>query len=511
MALRVVEPEGRVPPHDLDAERALLAIAIVGESTRPILEHVQIGDFYGADHRHILSAMRQIEVDGLVPDPATLLGRLRAVRPGSDWGTVIAELAGAPGHVSHVPQHAAIVVGKARLRRVIATAQRIAAEGYGAEDADAFLASSLDEMQRASTVQRRTRFEFVQTSEVFAQLPPVQWVCRELCIGPGRPTLVAGYGFSGKTLATQAAVLAVAAGERIWGRFFARQGRVLHLDYEQGRHATGRRYQRLAFASGITEEQVAGNLVTVYFPEVYLTDSTAEEELVKACEGVSLCLIDSFRAACPGVDENASEVRVYLDKLTRVSERTGCAFVVVHHAGKSNPDRDKRETARGSSAIFDACGTVLSLSAKAAYEPVLVEIVKVSASATGKHAEAFHLAIEDVPDDDAHDLQAGLRLEYRTEEQVNPPRSVSEAITDVEKDVLAILEGSSARAALQGGKWSGMSGNEIRDLYRGKDRKLVAHALQSLADAGKVEAHKRSGRGGGTAWILVVAESEGEL
>lgn len=505
MALKLVEPPDltRIPPHDLDAERALLAIAIVGESTARILEHVPISDFYNADHRRVLTAMRQVELDGLMPDPVTLLGRLKTASPGSDWGKFVGELAGAPGHASHVAQHAAIVRDKARLRRVIATAQRIAAEGYGAEDADAFLSSSLDELTGAAKVQRKSRLNPATTEDVFAQLEPVPWVCRDLCIGPGRPTLIAGYGFSGKTLAMQAMLLAVAAGERVWGQFFARQGRVLHLDYEQGRHATNRRYQRLLYASGLQPAQLDRNLQVEYFPEVYLTDPSAEEELVIACEGVSLCLIDSFRAAAPSADENASEVRVFLDKLTRVSERTGCSFIVIHHAGKGNPDRDKRETARGSSAIFDACGTVLRLSAKAAYEPVLVELVKVSASATGKHVEAFHLEIEDVADEAASDMQAGLQLVYRTEEQVHPPESPMDRIGTMAEKVLEVLRG---KEAMQMG---GMSENMLRGMKLG-DRNMVSPACDLLARRGLIEKAPRVGRGGGSAWQVVERACEQE-
>jgi hypothetical protein len=58
--------------------------------------------------------------------------------------------------------------------------------------------------------------------------------------------LIAGYGFTGKTIAAQALALAIASGGRVWDMFAARSGRVLHLDYEQGQRLTNERYQRLA-------------------------------------------------------------------------------------------------------------------------------------------------------------------------------------------------------------------------------------------------------------------------
>lgn len=48
-------------------------------------------------------------------------------------------------------------------------------------------------------------------------------------------------------------------------------------------------------------------------PSVYLTSDGAFEEFARVSEGNDLVIIDSFRAAAPGVDENDSKVRQYLD------------------------------------------------------------------------------------------------------------------------------------------------------------------------------------------------------
>jgi hypothetical protein len=246
----------------------------------------------------------------------------------------------------------------------------------------------------------------LDVSAIFAPLPPVRFLCQPLDIAPGAPVLAAGYGFSGKTLSVQDAALAVASGTSMWGRFPVRAGRVLHLDYEQGAHLTSLRYQRLARARGIDPRELGGRLVLAPMPSWYL-DSDPKSELARIADGFDLVLVDSFRAGSPLTDENASEARIPLDRLTRLSEKIGATFVVVHHARK--PTRDApggdQMAIRGSGALFDACGSVLVFSAERG-EPTAVTHRK--ARITGRTHPDFRLWVEDVEVDG--DPTAGLRV-----------------------------------------------------------------------------------------------------
>jgi AAA domain len=75
------------------------------------------------------------------------------------------------------------------------------------------------------------------------KLPPLEYLVGEigLTAGSGAPHLVAGYGFSGKTVALQSMLLALAAGRSVWGGYSGRQSRVVHVDLEQGRRLDCRR------------------------------------------------------------------------------------------------------------------------------------------------------------------------------------------------------------------------------------------------------------------------------
>ena len=63
-------------------------------------------------------------------------------------------------------------------------------------------------------------------------------------------------------------------------------------------------------------------------------------------------------------DENACGVRVAIDAMSRVAEEHGALLVFVHHARKPKADDPEgaRYKIRGSSALFDACGSVFVFS-----------------------------------------------------------------------------------------------------------------------------------------------------
>ncbi len=200
----------------------------------------------------------------------------------------------------------------------------------------------------------------VAVDDLRAPLEPVNHLCEGLVIAPGAPTLFAGYGGIGKSMLAQLFALCVVSGKPMFGTMPVRRGRGLHFDYEQGRRMTRARYQRIAAELGISEldkmlEVISAPRVNMLLPEI-------ESLLVQKTDGVALCVIDSLKAATPGVDENDTRIREPLDMLGRVSEVTGCTFIVIHHARKPTKDSTGGNLEmRGSSAINDAAQTVIML------------------------------------------------------------------------------------------------------------------------------------------------------
>jgi RecA-family ATPase len=505
--------EGRVKPCDTKAEQAILSAVLCAfdrvEQAKLMAELVPLlppAHFYGPQHQIIWTGMLAIHAERRPIDIVTLRATLSASGKLERAGGVkyLAQLFDEVPATAYPLEYARIVVEHARVRRTISVLEMQAAMGYSLADGEAqeYLSRVDASVREAVQDQDDSGFRLLSGAAILDRLDPIKWVCPDLCLGPGRPTLVAGYGYSLKTFALQAMAVAVATGRPVWGEFRCVQGKVLHIDYEQGEYATRMRYQRLAFGLGIAPDELAQTLSLACFPGVYLTTAGIEDTLARICEGYSLCIIDSFRAASPGVDENDSGVRIYLDILTRVSERTGCSFVVIHHAGKDQPDRDSRQVARGSSAIFDACGTVLKLQGKKAFEPVKVDLVKTSAAAVGKVQQvAFYLEAVDVTDEDGN-TKAGVRIEHRTVEQIDQPEGMAPSDSWA-RDL------SEVQAGLR--KNPGTSANNLARVL-GKRKNIILDALQELESRGLAARSKATGRsgGGGNSWRLVSTSSESE-
>jgi hypothetical protein len=283
------------------------------------------------------------------------------------------------------------------------------------------------------------RFVIESGEVLFAKLPPKQWVAPSLMIGPGRPTQIQGFGGSLKSLSGQSMLVSLAAGQPIWNHFACDPVSVAQIDFEQGRYDTLQRLQRLAIGHGIDPREIAARLGVCALPPLYLTDPAAEEALRVLADKVRLILIDSLRAGLVGVDENDSNVRVYLDMMTRVSESTGCAFVVLHHARKPSKDGsgDARMHGRGSGAIFDACGCVLDIVAgRTGNDAKRVTMTKPPAGARGASLEPFDLVVEDVPHDG--DPHGGVRVVWRAATAAADPTDSADA--KYEADAARLLQ-----------------------------------------------------------------------
>ena len=305
--------------------------------------------------------------------------------------------------------------------------------------------------------------EWIGTQDVFfSPLVEPTWIARGLQIGPGRPSMIAGYAWSMKSLASQSFILSVLSGRRLWGtsHLHCRQGRCRHIDFEQGRYPTLRRYRRLVAGMGMDPREFEDRLEVAVFPRgMFLNARSAEETYLRAFDGVDFALVDAYRSSVPGLDENESTAAEPLYMLGRVSEKTGCSVLLNHHAGKGERE-DQRQAVRGSSAIFGALGTVLHLEAKKKGEPVRVSQTRGAVGGDGVGEEDFYLEAEDVAI--GQDPRAGLRILYRSAEQVSPPISPANvAAAEVERVVAAVrregqggVRGADAAAGLAGMKTS---------------------------------------------------------
>src|SRR4051794_35624456 len=125
---------GRVPPHDLEAEAAVLsAILLDRDALDKVLENLKSEHFYSEAHRRIYEGAIELSSKGLPIDIVSVAGWLRDRERLAQVGgsAYLAELADAVPAVAHIETYARMVREKWRVRQLIGTCQKIAAEGYG--------------------------------------------------------------------------------------------------------------------------------------------------------------------------------------------------------------------------------------------------------------------------------------------------------------------------------------------------------------------------------------------
>jgi AAA domain len=339
---------------------------------------------------------------------------------------------------------------------------------------------------------------------IAAPLPPLSYLVREIALvaDAGPPHLVAGYGYSGKTLAIQSLALSLAGALPIWGFYSCRDARrVVHVDLEQGERLTRIRYQRLARAMGLDITALGDALGLAPMPGIALTTEYAPiwRELMK---GRDLIVVDSLRAATRGMDENASGIRDALDILGELSERTACRALVIHHARKpsENAPEGGRYSIRGSSAIYDASDCAYIFSAGKG-EPIRVAHER--AKSHGETVDDFALVISDVEIEG--DPRAGLELRVRGAELISQRREAQgreRTKRDAETIRAALVRHPQGLATMRLREAAGVSGQRFssavehlgdaivcREERRGKGRAAMYHYLRGqLPDSGGMTA-----------------------
>lgn len=309
------------------------------------------------------------------------------------------------------------------------------------DDAPLDAAVAAEEQPEPQAPRARPRRELpaariLSTAEIFAPQAPTNWLVRELQLAPGRPALLYGSAGAGKTIVAQSLALFVAAGLPAWGQFPVRPGRVLHVDYDQGEHATRKRYRRLAAGHGINLYALGDRLRFMPFPTVHLNAAIFEAFLCEHCKDVVLCIVDSLRGALPGADENDSRIGAHLTVFARVSEKTGTTFVIVHHLGKSKDGAiESPMTPRGSTALLAASGVALLVTGSKD-SPKSLRAMRDSESYDGDRSPAFVLRFEDGAPSDAG---RALRVVYQGPAGEEPVNRAADKRAEQEAAIVAYV------------------------------------------------------------------------
>ncbi|MDN5696681.1 MAG: replicative DNA helicase, partial [Rubrobacter sp.] len=130
-------PESRVPPHDLEAERAVIGAMLVSEqAVSTVGERLSAGDFYSETHRVIYRAMMTLYGRGEPIDQLTLTNELKGMDEYDRIGgrAYVFQIVESVPTAANASRYAEIVRGKALLRAVIDAGSRITEDAYNEPD-----------------------------------------------------------------------------------------------------------------------------------------------------------------------------------------------------------------------------------------------------------------------------------------------------------------------------------------------------------------------------------------
>lgn len=125
----------RIPPHNVDAEAAVLSAVMLdtsGSKLDEVRAIVSSQTFYAEAHKRIFDAICEIADQGEKVDVVTVAQRLRATGRDKHVGGIqyLAQITDATPAIANVAEHARILREHFRVRQAIALAQKRAAEGY---------------------------------------------------------------------------------------------------------------------------------------------------------------------------------------------------------------------------------------------------------------------------------------------------------------------------------------------------------------------------------------------
>ena len=140
---------GKLPPHDLDAEAAVLSACFLSKTALDVaLTIVKPEHFYSPANQKIFQAMRALVVAETPVDNVNVASWLRdrGWLEGVGGTAYLVGLADASPAIGNIGAHARTVLGKWTRREVIARAQRVFVEGYDDVDDDFGYAKSTVEI-----------------------------------------------------------------------------------------------------------------------------------------------------------------------------------------------------------------------------------------------------------------------------------------------------------------------------------------------------------------------------
>lgn len=330
----------KIPPHSLEAERAVLGALLLERDAWPgALELLEATEFYKEGHRKIFTAMAGVVAAGGQVDLVTLCealktaGELEEIGGPAALGGLVEEAAILP----NLAQYAAIIRDKAQLRDLI----RVSTDTIG---------RAYDNGQAPVEIISRTTAQLEQLARRAAPLAtafPARTLGALAALDVPAPTFhvhgwipatgvsfLVGDSEAYKSFFASLIGIAVAAGRRLLQTFDVTQAPTLVISEENGLLEDKRRHVALCRGLELDPADVPCHIAS---DAGFSFDDPVKYAALRAyvaAHGIRLILIDSFIRVHRRQENDAGEMSaLYLDRMKPLIQ-SGVALVLLHHRRK---------------------------------------------------------------------------------------------------------------------------------------------------------------------------------
>jgi archaellum biogenesis ATPase FlaH len=244
----------------------------------------------------------------------------------------------------NTPHYARLVKFEAWKRGIIAIANELAVQGFSRDKSQEDITNYLLEASKQALGSPTGRYLVRSGIDALAPRPEIKYLVEGL-IYEKSITIIYGDGGTKKTWSSMYLAACVASGCP-WGDFETHKTKVLFIDEENGESEMA---TRAAFCiRGALADQ---NLDLRYISlAAFHLDNPQDEALLTneiLAQEAGLVIFDALADLMLGDENSKQDAQPVFNALRRITEKTGAAIVVIHHANKQNGYR-------GSSVIKDA-------------------------------------------------------------------------------------------------------------------------------------------------------------
>ena len=353
----------RSPPHDIEAEQALLgAILLNNEGYRRIAHRLNAEHFHEPVHRRIYAWIARRADAGQLADAITL----RKVFDEDDalrelhGGHYLRDLAHAAETILNVEDYAELIRDYALKRQIIAVAHDAVNRAYdmrAPETAPEMLARLYDGVNAIGS--NGGRDQAMMSLDVVAALeaprPERGWIVEEW-VPKGRLTLLSGDGGSGKSLVAQQLATSVATGLP-WLGYDVERGRVSLFATEDDADEITLRHQDIMLDIKADAIEIKDTLRLV--PRVGMENRLIEFEgdigrltptwhaLCRHLEAwrPALLILDNAAQIYAGNENSRPQVTWFANRLEHLCQTYGVTIILLGHTAKTNGSEFSGSTA----------------------------------------------------------------------------------------------------------------------------------------------------------------------